>query len=226
MRNPFSKSKHKDKIFKDLTKKEIKLFKSLNTPAKIQEYIRQIPINFEEGEDTCRSPREVIKHNSCHCVEGAVFAAALLRFHGHPALILDLESIEEDWDHAIAPFKIDGCWGAISKTNHSVLRYREPVYKTIRELVMSYFHEYFLQSNGKKTLRKYSRPFNLKVFDNIDWITNSEPLWEIPNHMVDILHITILTRKQIINLRSADKIERDDNELKEYKDPLKRKDGW
>lgn len=136
-----------------------------------------------------------------------MFAAAALRFHGHKPLIVDLVATEHDADHVIAVFQIDGCWGAISKTNHGVLRYREPVYASIRELAMSYFHEYFLQSNRKKTLRSFSKPINLSRFDHLNWETNEEANWFIPNYLTAISHTQILTKKQIANLRLADEIE-------------------
>ena len=154
-----------------LTKEELKLLKSLNTPRKLQKYLNDIPMNFEEDKETCLSPREVIKQNRAHCIEGAIFAALALRLNGDKPLILDLTTTEDDFDHVVALFKEDGCWGAISKTNHAVLRYRDPVYKTVRELVMSYFHEYYL-NNGKKTLRSYSKPINLSKFDKKGWITS------------------------------------------------------
>ena len=110
------------------------------------------------------SPRLVLRNNKCHCIEGAIFAALALRFHGYKPLVVDLTASKDDFDHVIAVFKKDGKWGAISKTNHAVLRYREPVYKSIREIVMSYFHEY-ANDDGKRTLRSFSLPVNLSRFD-------------------------------------------------------------
>ena len=108
---------------------------------------------------------EVLRAGKAHCMEGALLAAAILEFHGHKPLLLDLRSTSEDLDHVVALFKQNGYWGAISKTNHVVLRYREPIYGSVRELAMSYFHEYFLD-NGKKTLREYSVPVDLGKFDS------------------------------------------------------------
>src|ERR1035437_2885336 len=142
------------------TKSEIKLFRRLNTPAKLQDYLNKIPFNFEEKRDTCMSPREVLKNKKANCLEGAMFAAAVLEFHGGKPTLVDLRSVKKpyDDDHVVVVFKQFGCFGAISKTNHAVLRYREPIYKTLRELALSYFHEYFLNKNGQKTLREYSEP--------------------------------------------------------------------
>ncbi len=146
-----------------------------------------------------------------------MFAAAVLEFHGHKPLLLDLRSTTKPWDydHVVAVFKKNGCFGAISKTNHAVLRYREPVYKTIRELVMSYFHEYFLH-DGTKTLREYSVPFDLNYFNNLDWRASPKNLFQIPKHLDKIKHFQILSPKQIKNLRKADKIEREAGKLVEY----------
>ena len=200
------------------TKEEIKLFRKLNTPQKIQDYLNLLPFNFDKGKDTCRSPREVIKYKKAHCVEGAIFAGAVLEFHGQKPFLLDLCSslYPYDYDHVVAVFKQDGFFGAISKTNHAVLRYREPVYKTIRELVMSYFHEYFLNT-GKKTLREYSELLDLNKFNKLNWRTSDKNLFEIPEYLDTIKHHKILSPKQIKNLRKADKIEIEMGKMVEYK---------
>ncbi len=188
-------------------KKEVAVFKALNTPKKIQDFLNQIPANFEHDGDTVLSPRRVLKENRAHCMEGAMFAAAALRFHGHKPLVLDLTTVKDDDDHVITVFKQNGHWGAISKTNHAVLRYREPVYKTIRELVMSYFHEYFTNHDGKKTLRSYSLPVDLSRFDAKGWMTAEEDLWYVPEYLLEVSHKPILSRSQIAMLRKADPIE-------------------
>ena len=200
-----------------LTPEELKLFKSLNTEGKIQDFLNKIPINFEENKkDTCYSPRKVLEKNKCHCIEGAILAALILRVNGHPPLLVDLTANNKDFDHVIAVFKKQKKWGAISKTNHSTLRYREPIYNSIRELVMSYFNEYY-NDNGKKTLRSYSRPVNLSMFDRVKWMTTEEELWEIPDYLARVKHFPILTKSQIANLRNADKIEIEAGNLTEYK---------
>ena len=204
-------------MFNHLTKEEIKLFKKLNSSKKIQDYLNTLKINFEEKGDTCFSPRKVLKEQKCNCIEGAVLAAMILRFHGHKPLVVDLTSSEKDFDHVIAVFKKYGKWGAISKTNHPVLRYREPVYNSIRELVMSFFHEYFLD-NGEKTLRSYANPINLSIFDKKGWMHSPEEIWYIAEHLAEIKHLPILNRKQIANLRKADKIEIDVGKMTEWKD--------
>lgn len=195
---------------------ERKILRSLSTPAKIQDFLNSLRFRIIGDNQTCHSPRLVLRHREAQCVEGAMFAAAVLRFHGHRPLIVDLVSTAQDQDHVITVFEIDGCWGAISKTNHGVLRYREPVYRSIRELVMSYFHEYFLQSNRKKTLRSFSKPVNLSRFDRQQWETSEEPIWYVPEYLLTIPHSPILNRSQIARLRIADPIEAQMTETVEW----------
>ena len=200
----------------NLTPKEEKLLQSLNTPAQIQDFINKIPVNFDYHKDTCMSPRIVLKKNKCHCIEGAILSALALRMQGYPPLILHLKTIKDDYEHVIAVFQQAGFWGAISKTNHGVLRYREPIYKNVRELAISYFHEYFLD-NGKKTLREYSKPLDLSKFDKDKWFTSEKDLWEIGDYLDGIKHYKILSKKQILNLRKADKTEIEAGKVSEWK---------
>ena len=191
-----------------LNKDEITVFKKCNSPRKIQDFLDTIPINFEpSGEDTFLSPREVLKQNRAHCIEAACLAAAILQFHGQQPLIVDLTAVRDDEDHVIAVFRQHEHWGAISKTNHAVLRYREPIYKTIRELVLSYFHEYIKNKTKRKTLRSYTNPINLKQFNEKKWITDEEDLWYIVDEIYATKHVPLLSRKQIATLRKADDME-------------------
>jgi len=199
-----------------LAKEEVKLFKGLKTPAKIQDFLDTLRINFEEHGDTCMSPRMVLKTGKCHCMEGAILAALALRVNGHKPLIVDLLAHDRDFDHVLAVFKKDGKWGAITKTNHAVLRYREPVYNSIRELVMSYFHEYF-DNNGRKNLRSFSRPIDLSRFDKKGWMTSEEEVWYIPEYLTTVKHYPILTKRQIHGLRKADRVEIEAGKLVEWK---------
>lgn len=189
-----------------LEKEKLKILKKLDTPAKIQNFLDKLAINFEEKGDTSWPPMIVLEKKKCHCVEGAVLAALALRMHNHPPLLLDLTAAKHDFDHVVAVFKVDGKWGAISKTNHAALRYREPIYRSIRELAMSYFHEYF-DDLGRKNLRSFSAPVNLKRFDKSDWMTTRENIFYIPEYLADVRHFPILSRRQIRNLRRADKLE-------------------
>ncbi|MFA6524383.1 MAG: hypothetical protein WC264_02125 [Candidatus Paceibacterota bacterium] len=190
------------------TKKEIALMKKLNTPVKVQDFLNTLKFNFEEdGIGTLKSPIRVLRDKNAHCMEGALLGAYILSLHGHKPLILHLKTTKHDFDHIINLFKEDGLWGALSKTNHGVLRYREPVYKNIRELVMSYFHEYFLD-NGVKTLRKYSKPLDLNIFKK-GWEVEEKDLWGIDEELDKIKHYDIASKKVFKKLRLADKIERD-----------------
>ncbi len=191
----------------DFTKEEVSLFRKLNSPKKIQDFLNNIPTNFEYDGETVLSPRRVLKERRAHCMEGAMLAATILRFHGQPPLVLDLTATKIDEDHVVTLFKQNGHWGAVSKSNHATLRYREPVYKTIRELVMSYFHEYYTSEKGIKTLRSYAGPINLARFDKKGWTTSNEDVWYIPNYLEKVPHKQIISRSQIARLRRADDIE-------------------
>ena len=203
-------------LFADFSKKEIGLLKRLKTPQKIQDYLDSIPFNFEKKGDTCMSPRRVMRERKAQCMEGAMFAACALSYYGEMPLLLDLRSIEGDFDHVVALFMRYGHWGAISKTNHGVLRYREPVYKNVRELAMSYFHEYFLHS-GVKTMRSFSKPFNLAQFNKKNWMTSEEDLWYIPEVLDASSHEKILTPAMIKNLRKAHSVEIQMGKIEEWK---------
>lgn len=198
------------------TAEERNVLKTLSTPAKIQDFLNTLEYRVVRDNETCSSPRTVLKERKAQCIEGAMFAAAALRFHGYPPLIVDLEASPTDLDHVIAVFQINGCWGALSKTNHGILRYREPIYRSIRELVISYFHEYFLQTTGAKTLRNFSRPINLSKFDNQSWETTTENVWFIPIYLTTIPHTPLLTKSQISRLRKADEIEKKMGEITEW----------
>ncbi|MFA4871539.1 MAG: hypothetical protein WC610_00560 [Patescibacteria group bacterium] len=199
-----------------IPEKELRILKKLKTPVKIQDFLDKMKINFEKDGDTFFSPLSVLEKRTCHCCEGAILAALALRVNGWPPLVLDLTASKNDFDHVVAVFQINGKWGAISKTNHACLRYREPVYASIRELVMSYFHEYF-DDRGRKNLRSYSRPVNLKRFDSRNWMTTKKHIDYIPEYLVEVKHYPILNRKQIRNLRKADPIEIKAGKITEWK---------
>ncbi len=179
-----------DMHFDGFTPSQKALFKKLRTPERIQQFVEELDYNLEPDGPTCRSPKRVLETGEAHCMEGALLAAAALRWHGHPPLVVDLEA-ERDDDHVLAVFRYGKHWGAIAKSNYSGLRFREPVYRTLRELAMSYFEHYFNLA-GEKTLRRYSRPVNLKRFDSSGWMTSSEDFWEIPDYLCEIPHIPLL----------------------------------
>ena len=172
-----------------LDKKEIRALRALKTPIGVQRFLDALPYNLSV---TARSPLKVLQDNTASCLEGAIFAAAALRVLGFPPLIFDLEA-ENDTDHVVAIFKVRGHWGAIAKSNFTGCRYREPVYRTLRELAMSYFNIYF-NLRFERTLRRYSRPVNLARFDHLNWMTSEKPIWFVAEHLCEIPHITLLPR--------------------------------
>ncbi|HEV8146356.1 MAG TPA: hypothetical protein VGP79_08250 [Bryobacteraceae bacterium] len=183
---------------------ERKIFRRLSTPARIQAFLdHELGYNLEPDGDTCYSPRRVLRDRVAHCMEGALFAAAALRMLGYPPLLVDLEAVR-DSDHVLAVYRIGDRWGAVAKSDYSGLRSREPVYRTLRELAMSYFEHYFNPA-GEKTLRTYSRPVNLKQFDRWDWMTSEDNVWAVPNHLVDIPHIRLITPAMERRLARMDK---------------------
>lgn len=189
-----------------LTPSEEKFLRSLTTPQKIQDYLESIPFNHEEGGETCMSARRVIEEKKAHCLEGAFLACAALLFQKRKPLILSLKVTDKDYDHVITLYKEGKYWGAISKTNHAVLAFRDPVYTTVRELAMSYFHEYFLVKNGDKTLRGYSRPINLAHF-GVSWITGDEDLFTIAETISDTVHLPVIPEGHEKFIRRATKLE-------------------
>lgn len=190
-----------------LSKKELATLKRLDTPQKIQDFLDTLPINFEKGGDTCMSPRRVLREKKAHCIEGALLAATALWMHGQRPLLLDFKTMPEDEDHVVALYKQGGFWGAISKTNHAVLRFRDPIYRTVRELALSYFHEYFMLETRQKTLKSFSRPFSLTRFGT-KWITSEKNLWYIASALDRSPHSPAIPRKNKSLIRRISKIER------------------
>lgn len=198
-----------------LTPADKKILSRLNTPHKIQDFLDALPQNHEKNGETCMSPHQVLKEKKAHCIEGAMLAATALWLHGEKPLIMSLKVARGDDDHIIALYKKNGHWGAISKTNHAVLRFRDPVYRTPRELALSYFNEYFLTKNGKKTMRGYSQPINLKRFGT-KWVNAEEDLWDIGNTIFNMPHIPIVPKGNEKHLRKAHTVERTAASIKEW----------
>jgi len=169
------------------TPSELRKLRSFKDPFGIQRFLDDTPYHLA---DTAWSPRQVLHQRTSHCLEGAIFAAAALRALGFPPLLLDLEA-ENDTDHVLAVFRVKGHWGAVAQSNYAGCRYREPVYRSLRELAMSYFNIYF-NMRGERTLRNFSRPVNLARFDRLDWMTSEDPIWFIPNYLCDIHHFKLL----------------------------------
>jgi len=175
----------------ELTASELAVFRHrLDRPAKVQRFLDEIPYNTEADGETFRSPRRVLADRTANCIEGAVLAAAALRVQGEPPLIMDLTATRDE-DHVIAVFRRGMLWGAIATSKFTGLRYREPVYRTVRELAMSYFEQYFNLA-GERTLRGYGRPVNLGRFDALQWMTSAVDLWPIAEHLERIPHVALL----------------------------------
>lgn len=185
---------------------ELAIFLTLNTPEKVQDFVGAIPHNFERNGDSCMSVREVLKRKRAHCIEGALVAALAFWIHGEKPLLMDLIAGGGDYDHVVALFRRNGRWGAISKGNHAYTRYRDPVYRTLRELTMSYFHEYY-DLGGKKTLRAYSLPFDIRKYRPEDWIVGTDA-WKIAEDIGKIRHFPLLSRAEVGSLCEIDDIER------------------
>jgi len=173
------------------TARERSVFRRLSSPQKIQRYL-DVDLGYDIGANgaRCRSPRIVLRDKTAQCMDGALFGGAALRMIGYPPLLLDLEAVRDD-DHVLAIFRARGHWGAVAKSNYAGLRFREPVYRTLRELVMSYFDHYYNLA-GEKTLRNYSRPVNLRRFDAMRWMTTEEDVWAIPEYLCNISHKPLL----------------------------------
>jgi hypothetical protein len=181
--------------------RELRALRSLRTPHGVQRALDAMPYHHAS---TAWSPRRVLRARTAHCLEGAVFAAAALRVLGFPPLLLDLEAVQ-DSDHVLAVYRFDGHWGAIAKSNFAGLRYREPVYRSLRELAMSYFEGY-INLRGDRTLRAHSRPIHLARFDRTHpgWMTSAGDLWFIPEHLVGVPHTALLSPARIRALSRVD----------------------
>lgn len=170
-------------------------------PWRIQRYLDAL--QYDVAGEGCRSPRRVLRERRVQCMDGALFAAAALRLQGHPPLIVDLEA-ENDDDHVLAVFRLNGHWGAIARSNYSGLRYREPVFRSIRDLALSYVECYF-NLRREKTLRRHSAPVNLRRFDARQWMTTEDDLWDIAEHLVGIRHHDLLTPGMLRSLATVDR---------------------
>lgn len=195
-----------------LTALEIKIFKKLSSPARIQDFVNKLPANFERQGETLMSPRRALRARRAHCAEGALVAALALWLHGQKPLLVDLRARKKDSDHTIAVYRRNKYWGAISKSNHTTVRFRDPVYRSLRELVMSYFHEYFLR--GKKTLVSFSKPLDLRgVKEN--WAVSEKDLWHLDKILDKLPHYPCLPKKAP-KLRLIDRIEKKAESLQDY----------
>lgn len=205
-----------------LTPAEHRTFAALDTPQKIQTFLDRVPANYCLNGDTAMSPRTMLKARLAHCAEGATFAAAALLYHGKPAWLVDMRARPTDQDHIITLFKVRGLWGAISKTNHSILRWRDPVYRSPRELMMSYAHEYTLPS-GRKSLLEYSRPISPTRYAPSRWVTLPEDLDWLLVALDTAPHIPLAPKRALREMRRATPVELKAQEILEWPDPRPKK---
>jgi hypothetical protein len=184
-----------------LSPREARRLRALQPAWRIQKFLDGLA--YDVAASGCRSPRRVLAEGKVQCMDGALFAAAALRLQGHPPWIVDLEAVLDD-DHVLAVFRENEGWGAIARSNYSGLRFREPVYPSLRMLVLSYFESYF-NLRRQKTLRRYSNPVDLSRFDRIEWMTTDEDLWEIPEYLVHVPHRRLLAPRQEKSLSPVDR---------------------
>lgn len=173
-----------------LSPQDLRTLRALNTPARIQKFIDALTYQYA---DTAWSPRRVLRERKGHCMEGALLAAAALRVNGYPPLLMDLEAVRDD-DHVIALYREGGLWGGIAKSNFAGLRFRAPVYRTLRELALSYFDQYY-NLRGERTLRAYSQAVNLSQLHSQDWMTAEEDVWWVPERLIAARHYALVPDK-------------------------------
>jgi hypothetical protein len=184
----------------DLSHVERQVMARLTRVQDIQAFLDELPYSAEA---IYRCPLRVLRERVGHCFDGALFAAAALRRLGYPPLIVDMLPRARDDDHLLALYKQDGHWGAVAKSNFVGLRFREPVYRTLRELVMSYFEQYYNVAR-EKTLQGYTVPLNLKAFDKLNWMSSDEPLEGIAQRLDEIRRVPVLTAAMIAGLSLVD----------------------
>jgi hypothetical protein len=200
-----------------LTPAEFGVLRRLDSPRKIQDFVYRLRQNFELGGETCLTVREVLRTRRAHCIEGAMLAACAFWVHGEPPLLLDMRAVH-DFDHVVALYRRHGHWGAISKTNGIFLRSRDPVYRDLRELAMSYFHEYANRRNHK-TLREYSLPYDLRRIDPRVWASGDKGAWEIAAALDDLRHFRLVAGRPLRLVSRRDPFERRAGALSQYRTP-------
>jgi hypothetical protein len=169
-----------------LSPADLRTLRALKTPSQIQKFVDALQYQYA---DTAWSPKRVLRERKGHCMEGALVAAAALRVNRHPPLLMDLEAVRDD-DHVVALYRERGLWGGIAKSNYAGLRFRAPIYRTLRELALSYFEHYY-NLRGERTLRNYSRPVNLERLDSQHWMTSEEDVWCVAEHLIAARHYAL-----------------------------------
>ncbi len=183
-----------------LSPEHLRTLRALKTPARIQRFIDALEYQYAY---TAWSPERVLRERKGHCLEGALLAAAALRVNGYPPLLMDLEAVRDD-DHVVAIYCERGLWGGIAKSNFAGLRFRAPIYRTLRELALSYFEQYY-NLRGERTLRAYSRPVNLARLDSQHWMTSEEDVWCVPELLIAARHYPLLPDKVARSLPRVDR---------------------
>ena len=183
-----------------LSAKDVRTLRSLKTPVRIQQFIDTLPYQYA---DTAWSPQRALRERKGHCLEGGLLAAAALRLNGYPPLLMDLEAVHDD-DHVVALYRERGLWGGIAKSNFSGLRFRAPVYRTLRELALSYVDHYF-NLRGERTLRTYSLPVNLARLDDQNWMTSEEDVWCVADLLIAARHYPLFPGKVARTLPRLDR---------------------
>jgi hypothetical protein len=201
-----------------LTRAEFAILRRLDTPQKIQLFVNAIPANHEIGGETILSVRQVLRQRRAHCIEGAFVAACGLWIHGKPPLVMFMDCDASDFPHVLALFRRGRHWGAISKHNGAQLRYRDPVYRDLRELAMSYFHEYF-DKRGRKTLRSYSGAFDLRRIDPTLWVTSEKACQEVNDRLTRLRRYSLVSSRQARLLSCRDAFERRAAKMVEHPRP-------
>lgn len=200
-----------------LSPAQYRTLKGLRTPERIQDFVTALPTNFELKGDTALSVRETLRQGHAHCLEGAFVAACALWLAGEPPLLMDLQADATDDDHVVAIFRRGGAWGAISKSNHVWLRWRDPIHRSLRELALTYFHEYVLKD--RKTLRTYSRPYDLRRLAPSLWVGRDDNCFDVADWVDDSRHYPLITAAQARHLRRRDAMEVKAGRLLEYAAP-------
>ena len=213
---------YRSRLHSLLTPAEHRLFARLDSPQKIQDFLDRLPVNFSLNGDTAMSPRSVLKARMAHCAEGAVFAAAALAYHGWPPLLMDIRALPADQDHIITLFRERGLWGAISKTNHAILRWRDPIYASARELAMTYAHEYCLPG-GKKSMLSFSRPYSLARYTPKSWVIAPEDLDWLLVDLDTSPHVAVAPKHALRQRRRSSRVELLSQDVVEWPDPRKPK---
>lgn len=183
-----------------LSAADLRTLRALKTPMQIQRFVDSLEYQYA---NTAWSPKRVLRERKGHCLEGALLAAAALRANGYPPLLMDLEAVRDD-DHVLAIYRVNGLWGSIAKSNFAGLRFRAPVYRTLRELALSYFDHYY-NLRGERTLRGYSMPVNLARLDAQHWMTSEEDVWCVPELLIKARHYPVCPDKVTRSLPRLDR---------------------